>query len=355
MSKGLPAANIKATISVVVTNEANESFSQRLGDFGMSLTLTEKQEREIEAFCQIAGENGAAISLRELIGLAAIEASEHELETAFRSDSKLGSKFLLESGYVLDRHTVSEGNSRQTVKEEDRRRELARSNLKVARTFGTALTRGAVLVSISGANSFLSASKEDDIDFFCVTKTNGMWPFMLKALILARVHRLANKDVAELCFSCVMDERWATQTFRKRQHPIFARDALTAKVIGGKSAYHLLLEEARWMGDYFPAFYSMRLSETNPQEGQSVRDGASRREGSFVLNSFLYHTLGTFVRMKSWALNRKLAKAGRLSMVFATRIGVGHHIYESNRYRKLRTMYDGVEKDLREPSGVNDG
>ncbi|MDA4132588.1 MAG: hypothetical protein OK454_05625, partial [Thaumarchaeota archaeon] len=268
----------------------------------MSLTLTEKQAREIEAFCQIAGENGAAISLRELIGLAAIEASEPELATAFRSDSKLGSKFLLESGYVLDRHTVAEGTARQTVEEEERRRELAQANLKMARRFGTALTRAAVLVSVSGSNSFLSARKEEDIDFFCVTKTNGMWPFMLRALILARIHRLANKDVAEVCFSCIMDERWAMQAFRKKQHAIFARDALTAKVIGGESTYHLLLEEARWMEDYFPAFYGMRLRETNPLDGQSTQDTAVGREGSFVLNSFLYHTLGTFLRIKSWTL-----------------------------------------------------
>src|SRR5580704_11933739 len=251
MSKGLPTAYIKGTIAIVVTNETSENLSRRLGNASMSLTLTEKQAREIEAFCLIAGENGAALSLRELIGLAAIEASEHELATAFRSDSKLGSKFLLESGYVLDRQTVTEETSRRTVEEEERRRELAQANLKTARRFGTALTRGAVLVSVSGSNSFLSARKEEDIDFFCVTKTNGMWPFMLRALILARIHRLANKDVAELCFSCVMDERWAIQAFRRRQHAIFARDALTAKVIEGESTYHLLLEEARWMEDYF--------------------------------------------------------------------------------------------------------
>ena len=321
----------------------------------MSLSLTEKQTREIEAFCQIAGESGAVISLRELIGLAAIEASEHELATAFRTDSKLGSKFLLESGYVLDRHTVTEGTSRQTVEEGERRRELALANLRTARKFGTALTRGAALVSVSGGNSFLSARKDEDIDFFCVTKTNGLWPFMLRALILSRIHRLANKEVAELCFSCVMDERWAMQTFKKRQNPLFARDALTAKVIGGRSSYHALLEEARWMEDYFPAFYSMRLRETGHQVGQPARDGAAGREGSFVLNSFLYHTLGTFLRMKSWTLNRKLAKAGRHSAVFATKIGPGHYIYESNRYRKLKTMYDGVEKDWRERSGGNDG
>ncbi|HVB95815.1 MAG TPA: hypothetical protein VND41_04350 [Nitrososphaerales archaeon] len=311
----------------------------------MSLALTEKQEREIEAFCHIAKENGALISLRELIELAAIDSNENELAAAFDSDSKLRSKFMLESGYVLERSTAMERTSRQTVEVEERSRERAQKNLKSASRFGASLKRGTVLVSVSGGNSFLSAKEDEDIDFFCVTKTNGMWPFMLRALVLARIHRLANREVPELCFSCIMDERWATQEFGKRQHPIFARDALTAKVLAGRVAYRGLLEKAQWMKEYFPAFYSMRLRETSPQEPQLLREGAGGKESSVVLNSFLYHTLGTFLRVKSWTLNRKLTKAGWHSAVFATRIGVGHHIYESNRYRNLRTMYGGLEND----------
>src|SRR5579859_5540854 len=105
----------------------------------MSVALTERQEREIEAFCQIARENGAAISLRELIELAAIDASEHELATAFHSDSKLGSKYLLESGYVLERPAAADGTPRQAVEEEEQRRNRARANLARAGRFGTAL------------------------------------------------------------------------------------------------------------------------------------------------------------------------------------------------------------------------
>jgi len=311
----------------------------------MSLTLTEKQTREIETFCEIARENGAMISLRELIGLASMDASERELEDAFLSDSKLRSKFLLEAGYVIERSSVPVVAAQETVEEEEKRRERARANLKRATRFGGALLRGTVLVAVGGANSYLSARENEDIDYFCVTKTNGMWSFMLKALILARIHRLANRDVPELCFSFIMDEKCATEEFRARQHPIFARDALTAKVIWGKMAYHALLEEAPWMGDYFPAFYRMRLRETSLDEQRWSRDGAASKEGSAVLNSLLYHTLGPFLRMKSWALNRKFTKAAWHSSVFATRIGKGYCIYESNRYRKLGRMYGELEKD----------
>ncbi len=311
----------------------------------MSLTLTEKQAREIEAFCQIARENGAMISLRELIGLASIDASERELEDAFLSDSKLKSKFQLESGYVLERSPDARGTLYETVEEEERRRERARANLRRASTFGRVLLRGTVLVSVSGANSYLSARENEDIDFFCVTKTDGMWPFMLKALVMARLHRLTNRDVPELCFSCIMDERWATEAFRSRQKPIFARDALTAKLIGGREAYHSLLAEAQWMGSYFPAFYSMRLRETETKGERAMTDAADGRGGSRVLNSFLFYTLGSFLRMKSWALNRKFTKAAWHSSIFAVRIGMGFYIYESNRYRKLRRMYGELEEE----------
>ena len=311
----------------------------------MSLALTEKQTREIEAFCQIARENGAAISLRELIRLAAIDASERELEGAFQSDSHLRSKFLLESGFVLERSLVPQGEARQDVEQEMQKRERARTNLGKASRFGKMFVNGTVLVSVSGANSYLSAREDEDIDFFCVTRTNGMWAFMLKTLILARIHRLANRDVPELCFSCVMDERWANQAFSGRQPPIFARDALTARVIGGNGAYHGLIRKASWMEGYFPVFYGMRLRETTPGPADESQTEASRKEGSVVLNSLLYHVLGSFLRLKSWALNRKLAKAARRSSIFKTKIGEGHYIYESVRYRNLGAIYEELVEE----------
>ena len=309
----------------------------------MALAITERQAREIEVFCQIARENGAVISLRELIGLAAIDASEPEVATAFSSDTKLSSKFLLESGYVLEKLPVEYETPRQTVEEEERRRERAWANLRKADRFGRSLISGTVVLSVSGANSFLSAMEDEDIDFFCVTRTNGLWPFLLKALILARIHRLSTSDVPELCFSCIMDEEWARKEFSSKQKPIFARDALTAKVIGGKVALDALIEEAEWMKDYFPTFYRMRLRETSPEDRRSFRDEAEKRRAPSVLNYLVYLTLGSFLKMKSWALNRKFTKAARHSAIFTTKIGPGHYIYESNRYRKLRRMYGELE------------
>jgi hypothetical protein len=311
----------------------------------MSIALTDKQTREIETFCQIARENGAAITLRELIGLAAIDASERELEGAFLSDSKLHSRFLLESGYVFERPPMAEEAAQKIVEEENERRERASANLHGATRFGRSIMAGTVLVSVSGSNSYLSASENEDVDFFCITSTNGMWKFMLKALVLARIHRLANRDVPELCFSCVMDEKWAAQAFRTRQPPIFARDALTAKVISGTAAYDSLLKEASWMESYFPVFYRMRLREAELEEPRGTGPVSAVKGGSVVVNSLLYFIVGSFLRIKSWALNRRLTKEARHSSVFETKIGRGHYIYESNRYRNLSVIYEELAEE----------
>jgi hypothetical protein len=328
----------------------------------MSLALTERQAREIEVFCQIARENGAAISLRELIGLAGLEASEPELAEAILADSSLGSRLLLESGYVFERQggagsapppaTTTGGSvlaNQQRQDDRKRRRARAEANLKRASAFGRFLVPGSVVVSVSGANSYLSAREDEDIDFFCVTKTDGLWAFMLKALILARVNRLMNRGEPPFCLSCIMDEDWAAKAFTTRQPLIFARDALTVKLIGGIDAYQKLIDSASWMEGYFPVLYRTRLRETDPgarPEPAPSSEGRPRQgsAAAVVANAFLCCVLGSFLRMKSWALNRKLTRAAWFSAIFDMKFGRGHYIFESKRYERLRAMYGELEE-----------
>jgi hypothetical protein len=304
----------------------------------VSQSLSDKHVREVRALCDIARENGALISIKELIALVPLEATEDQLEEAFGSDPRLSGRFFVESGYVLERlGGEDESSSRITVEEE--REERARANLETARRFGRFLVKGALLVSVGGGNSYLKARENEDIDFFCVARTGRLWPLMLKGLLLARIFRLANRGVPELCFSFEMDRRWAEEAFKKAREPIFARDALTLKVIEGNETYHSLLDSARWMREIFPGFYTMRLLETRTEASASPERASTLAS---VLNSFLYLTLGRFLRAKSWALNRQFAKRGMRSSIFAVGASKSHYIFESNRYRNLIRMYDEI-------------
>jgi hypothetical protein len=299
------------------------------------LSSGDEQAREIEKFCEIARENGASLSVRELAQLAPSVGGESELEDAFRSDPRLRSRFQLVSGYVLQR-PPDEGEARVMVEDEEKNRERARLNIAIAARFAARLVPGTLLVCLSGSNSYRSAREGDDIDFFCVTKKNRMWTFMLRSLVLTRIFSLG-KDRARVCLSCIMDEEWARSEFDTKQDPIFARDALMASPIYGAAAYHNLLTRASWIDGYFPAFYKARLRETAAAAAAAGREGA----GLAVVNSFLFAVLGSYMRLKGWALNRKYRRQGRERSLFTLKMGPGHYLCESNKYKKLRQMYLG--------------
>ena len=130
---------------------------------------------------------------------------------------------------------------------------------------------------------------------------------------------------------------------------------LPAKVISGSAALHALLEEASWMETYFPVFYGMRLRETELKGRGGSTEVADGRRGSTVVNSFLFHTLGSFLRMKAWALNRRLTKAAWHSSIFETMVGKGHYMYESKKYRRLRRMYRDMVEETSSQSGDGSG
>ncbi len=254
---------------------------------------------------------------------------------------------MVESGLVLLRQRGSAPASRaEAVLEEGRRRRRAIANLERARDFTGPLSKDAVFVAVAGTSSYLSAAEDDDIDLYCITKTNGMWAFMLKSFILARIYSLTRNRAAPFCFSFMMDERMAKDALTRPHDALFARDSLTAKVISEGDAYYPILERASWMKSYFPSLYERRLREAGSHKGGDLHSDM----GSKVVNSWLFLTLGSFVSLKAWARNRRLAKDGRRDDLFLTNMGPGHLEFVSRRYLELGSMYRRLKGGWRAPS-----
>jgi len=121
----------------------------------VSLTQSDKHVREVEAYRDIAREDGALMSLRELIGLAWLEANEAELEDALRSDPGLSARYVVEPGYVLEQAPCGESSTRVAL--EENRKERARADLATATRSGWFLAGGALLVGVGGGSSYLKA------------------------------------------------------------------------------------------------------------------------------------------------------------------------------------------------------
>jgi hypothetical protein len=294
--------------------------------------IGEKELAEISSYCKIAKANRSRLTVTELLQLTTADATEEDLLDAWDGNATLSSMYLVESGYIVEKGDGGKASGAE-VDVEKRNRARARMNISAAEELARICADDRVkLLAVSGGNSYKSARDGDDIDFFCVTTENSLWLFMLKSLLLARLYQLTRRS-APFCFSYVMDEDRALREFGETGDELFARDALAAEVLVGRGFYRSLLLEATWMRRFFPRMYHRSLS--------AARGGRGRpeRRGSRTLNAFLYYTVGGYVRMKAYLLNRRYRSKGNVSSVFRVRIGSDHCVYESNRYQRLRSMY----------------
>jgi len=302
--------------------------------------IGEKEVAEISSYCRIAKANSSRLTVTELLQLTTADATEEDLLGAWGENATLSSMYQVESGYIVERGQGGGVASPTEVDVEEGNRARARTNISAARELARICADDRVeLLAVSGGNSYKSARDGDDIDFFCVTTKDSLWLFMLKSLLVARLYQLTRRS-APFCFSYVMDEDRALREFAETGDGLFARDALAAEVLVGRGFYRSLLLQATWMQSFFPRMYHRGLSAA--EEGGRDRQ---RKRGSRTLNAFLYYTVGGYVRMKAYLLNRRYRSRGNVASVFRVRIGTDHCIYESNRYQRLRSMYGGQGVD----------
>jgi hypothetical protein len=312
--------------------------------------LTEMAVADIELFCDVARANGSTLSLKDLIALTSIDCSEKELADSWKLSGQLSSRFRISSGLILDRvPSGQEGRQENTVRSSlASRLERATSNVEFALRYGALLERAGApfkVLSISGSTSYLSVSETDDLDFFAITKSGAMWGKFVGALILARVFRLMSARTPSICLSYVADEAFVTREFSGNQNGLFARDAISTRVIFGEQYFLDLLKENCWMGSYFPKLYGLRTTQkTSPCPKPARPDSKSASALERIANLFLYCTAGTYIRVKSSLLNRRFTHERRFSSLFNLRIGPDHCVYESLDYLRLRRQYANLSK-----------
>jgi len=301
------------------------------------MTLSSERAERISLFFGVAKAQGSLVSVQELLELLPERASERDLVEAITSTPSLSSRFELRSGYITERSGESEADS--ILNNEARSRLAARTNMRFAALFVPFLRFSRFeMVAVSGSTSYRSASRSRDLDLFCVAPSGRMWLSLTLGLIVARVFRLRRREAPRVCLSCVMDEDFALRLFASQQGPLFARDALETKVMMGHRTYQSLLDRAPWISDLYPSAYAATKRPTPDSPRRSARPSAF----GGVVNRFLYFTVGTYIKIKSALLNRRLTALGQTDGVFAIRSAEDHLIYESQRYANLRREYSAV-------------
>ena len=300
------------------------------------MTLSASSAERISLLYDVAKSQGSSISLREVVALLPESVSEGEVEQAIRLSPALSTKFELHSGFITEKSNPDKSALLQAQLE---RRRIAMRNISYATEFVPLLhSTSFALVSVSGSTSYLAASRTHDLDLFCVARPGRLWSSLATALLLARIFRLFRREAPLICISCVMDEAYAEKIFSQSRDPLFARDALSAVVVQGGGTYQSLMKKANWINSLYPVAYSQRTKTVSQASEPAPESGRA----GFLLERFLNLSVESYVRLKSFLLNRRFARVGREDGLFRILTGPDHLIYESRRYSGLRSSYGAL-------------
>lgn len=300
-------------------------------------SLTDEVLR-VELLLTIARAKGSVLSAKEIDELTGLLPAGSNLGLIWNRIPSLDMRYELQEGLIIEKHEKSSQARTKTMEDSNRQRARAERYIEHAREFSyLSGHRWIRVLSVAGSTSYKAASESDDIDIFCVTEKDSLWIYLTKALLLARVFKLVRPGAPRFCFSCVLDEVYASRLFASPSDALFARDALTAQVLRGSLFYDGLLRRGQWLSDYFPKLHGLRKAQHVEMVGDTnvTRPTVARK----ALNHFLFLTVGNYVRLKSILLNRKLRRAGRLDSLFRVISSPDHCIFESQNYQTLRRIY----------------
>jgi len=306
--------------------------------------LTARDASRIQTFCAIAKMKNATISLSELLALTSLDMNEVELAEAWKRSKVLNEKYTITNYGLVNEKT---GTDLEIQRERLERAERASSNISWAAKFSDFLNDNYLrALAISGSTSYLSVSENDDLDLFYVAKKDTMWIGFTRALLRARLFRLKERNSPWICLSYVSDESFLDREIANNRNPIIARDALSAKVVRGDSYFDELLQRNKWMAEFFPKMYEQRIKQHYSDHTREFQNyNRFVRASTKLVNVLLFYCVGTYIRLKSGLLNRKLIKMGNDSAVFKLRIGKDHCIYESKLYKDMKGIYSELNQN----------
>ncbi|HXW67041.1 MAG TPA: glycosyltransferase [Thermoplasmata archaeon] len=193
-------------------------------------------------------------------------------------------------------------------------------------------------VGVTGSTAYGEPEAGDDIDFFFVARAGALWACLAYAYLELRFGpaRLERAHGPPICLNYALDERAVEREFARDQGLLFAREALTARILRGESYYRGLLGRAPWMAGELPRLYALRRGDDARAPGPPVPLPVR------ALNLALFPLLAAYLQIAGLRRNRRLERHGRREARFATRTAPRGFAYVSQRFEALRQAYEPV-------------
>jgi poly-beta-1,6-N-acetyl-D-glucosamine synthase len=195
--------------------------------------------------------------------------------------------------------------------------------------------------AISGSTAFGEPRAGDDLDLFIVTRSDCLWWFLARAylaLLIARRHDPAFQDPTP-CLNYVLEDRTAAEEFGRRGDLLFAREALSVRVLRGDDYYRGLVASAFWMRSELPRLYDARTG--TPGTIAPERAPLSIR----CLNAVVFPLLATYLQLLGILRNAHGRRNEDRQSGFRTETGRRRLAFASRRFERLRRRYSENAKD----------
>lgn len=202
-------------------------------------------------------------------------------------------------------------------------------------------------VGVSGSVAFGEPRAGDDLDLFVVTRSNALWWFLARAYLALR--RVGPGPPGALrptvCLNYVLEDELAAREFSVRRDLLFAREALSVRILWGDDYYRGLLSEASWMRAELPRLYDARCRTPGriaPVPASSLVRG---------LNGAVYPLLASYLHLGGLFRNARADRRGRTQARFRTETGRRRLAFASHRFEGLRLLYEDVAPVPRSEEG----
>ena len=290
---------------------------------------------KIRTLVSIAASNDSSISTAELFLLLPSGAfsGADELDSFVCHDPTLHGDLIVIGGEIAFR-----GSEELARRRMDQIR-LSAGRLELARSFSDQLVKLCPwirLAAISGSTAYAATKKRDDLDFFIVARRNRLWITLVVAMLTAKIGRTRNRDLPVFCFNRILEEGECARVFGSPRDPLFAREALNLRILGGSNYYREVLISASWIDHLFPALFRQIVNSIDAPDAIT-----SNENGRFwsILNWAALAALAPYLTFAGLWRNNRLRRAGNFDAQFRTIIRRGFFAYESTKYDLLRETY----------------
>jgi hypothetical protein len=193
-------------------------------------------------------------------------------------------------------------------------------------------------IGVTGSTAYGEPEAGDDLDFFVVTRRGAVTAFLAATYLTLRLEQLRSRRAGDppLCFNYVVDARRAMAELAAGHGLLFAREALTARMILGDTYYRGLLASAPGLASELPRLYSRRTEAPGDPTPLAAPLGVRWASAALFL------PLAAYLQLVGLWRNARVRRTPGATGEFRTVTLPSRVLFQSRRFEELRARYEGV-------------